>query len=136
MVGRGLLLNSQLLRQVPWSVQQCSFSSDFKVLPLCSYDAIVGMNWLELFSPMQVHWQQKWLAIPYQGQFALLQGLDADPPNQLILHVCALSDHTSLVPAFEALHLAIQFLEVLAPPTSLPPTRACNHTIPLLPGAQ
>jgi predicted aspartyl protease len=61
------LQSSVLLRNVPWSVGQCVFQSTFRVLPLKAYDAIVGMDWLESFSPMQVHWRDKWLLIPYQG---------------------------------------------------------------------
>lgn len=53
--GGGILHSSQLLRQVCWSVGQCSFQSDFRVLSLAMFDVIVGMDWLESFSPMQVH---------------------------------------------------------------------------------
>jgi hypothetical protein len=43
-------------------------------LPLQSYDMILGLDWLSSFSPMQIHWQQKWFAIPYQGSTAVLIG--------------------------------------------------------------
>lgn len=52
---------SSLLSQATWSVQQCSFTQDLKVLPLSSYDVILGMDWLEQFSPMEVDWKFKWL---------------------------------------------------------------------------
>lgn len=48
-----------------WSVQGCSFSADLKILPLSPYDMILGIDWLSSFSPMQVHWAQCWLSIPY-----------------------------------------------------------------------
>ena len=48
-----------------WSVQGYSFSMDLKILPLSAYDMILGLDWLASFSPMQVHWDQKWIAIPY-----------------------------------------------------------------------
>jgi hypothetical protein len=38
-----------------WSIQGCQFSSDLKVLPLHSYDMILGLDWLEAHSPMEVH---------------------------------------------------------------------------------
>jgi hypothetical protein len=53
--GDSHLQSSVLLRNVPWSVGQCAFQSTFRVLLLKDYDAIVGMDWLESFSPMQVH---------------------------------------------------------------------------------
>lgn len=37
-----------------WSIQNCTFVSDVKILPLPHYDMIVGMDWLEAFSPMKV----------------------------------------------------------------------------------
>lgn len=67
-----LLSSSQLIQQLQWSVDSCSFVSGFRVLTLGSYDMIVGMDWLSSFSPMQIHWQQQWLVIPYQGQWVML----------------------------------------------------------------
>ena len=53
----GLLQSFGILRNVPWTLDQCTFHSDFRVLPLTAFDAIVGMDWLAAFSPMHVHWQ-------------------------------------------------------------------------------
>jgi hypothetical protein len=50
----------------------CQFCLDFQILPLVNHDLIVGMDWLSAFSPMQIHWQEKWLAIPYQGAVSIL----------------------------------------------------------------
>jgi hypothetical protein len=44
------------LRCAEWSVQGHNFHSTLRVLPLGSYDMIVGMDWLEAFSPMKVDW--------------------------------------------------------------------------------
>jgi len=55
--GGGLLQSSEILRNVPWTLDQCTFHSDFRVFPLIAFDAIVGMDWLAAFSPMHVHWQ-------------------------------------------------------------------------------
>jgi hypothetical protein len=72
--GGAQLTSPSVLLQVPWSVA-CSFQTDFRVLPLGSFDVVVGMDWLAAFSPMQIHWQDKWMAIPYNGQLIVLQGL-------------------------------------------------------------
>jgi len=37
-----------------WSVNGTLFTTTFKILPLDCYDAILGMEWLESLSPMQV----------------------------------------------------------------------------------
>jgi hypothetical protein len=63
--GGGVLIIPAIYHQLSWSVGDCTFQSDFIILPLSSYDLIIGMDWLESFSPMQIHWQQKWLMIPY-----------------------------------------------------------------------
>jgi hypothetical protein len=135
--GGGVLQCTQLLRQVLWSVGDCTFKSDFKVLPLEVFDVVIGMDWLESFSPMQVHWLQKWLAIPYEGRIQILQGLTEDFPEQLLLHVDAVSSSDAVVPLPpEIQDLLHEFEGVFKPPTSLPPSRACNHEIPLILGAQ
>jgi hypothetical protein len=62
-------------------VQGCEFSSDLKILPLSTYDMILGIDWLSSFSPMQIHWAQRWISIPYKHTTAVLIG---DAPD---LHV-------------------------------------------------
>jgi hypothetical protein len=64
-----------------------------KILPLVHYDVIVGMDWLEACSPMQVDWQHKWLLIPRGPNQVLLQGeLDALPPSSVVQIQGVLSD--------------------------------------------
>lgn len=48
---------SQFFRafQIQWSVQGYNFFTDFRVIPLLNYDAVLGMDWLEQFSPMKIH---------------------------------------------------------------------------------
>ena len=53
--GGGLLLSSGILRNVSWTLDQCTFHSYFRVLPLMAFDAIMGMDRLAAFSPMYVH---------------------------------------------------------------------------------
>ena len=135
---------------VPWTIEQVTFVTDFRVLQLTSYDLIVGMDWLEQFSPMQVHWLQKWMMIPYQRQWILLRGLNADIPNMMLLHICQVADHSvanatsasteqqsvGLSYPLEIQELLDHYPSILDPPTELPPSRSCNHTIPLTLGAQ
>ena len=88
-VGGTQLTTSAVLLQVPWSVGDCSFQSDFRVLPLGTFDVVIGMDWLAAYSPMQIHWQEKWMAIPYKGQLTVLQGLPTSFPQQLLLHIAS-----------------------------------------------
>jgi hypothetical protein len=50
---------SQVFTQAQWTIQGYGFSFDLKVLPLQSFDVILGLDWLETFSPMEVHWKLK-----------------------------------------------------------------------------
>lgn len=65
----------------------CSFTFDFRVLNLLSFDIVVGMDRLEDHCPMQVDWRNKWLTVPYQGQSKVLHGIATDSPLQLLLMV-------------------------------------------------
>lgn len=56
-------------------IQRQCFSMDLKILPLQYYDMILGMNWLEIYNPMKVHWSEKWMSFLYQDKKIKLQGL-------------------------------------------------------------
>lgn len=38
-----------------WSVQGHTFKCSFKIIPLSYYDIVLGMDWLSMHSPMQIH---------------------------------------------------------------------------------
>jgi hypothetical protein len=39
----------------PVQIQGHSFQLNLKIIPLQCYDIILGINWLEQFSPMEIH---------------------------------------------------------------------------------
>jgi hypothetical protein len=80
-----------------WFLQSYKFCSDLKILPLQSFDMIVGMDWLEQHSPIKIHWTQKWLTIPYQNIYVTLQGI---VPGGVDYHMVELF-HLSAVSTFE-----------------------------------
>jgi hypothetical protein len=55
--GSQLVCASEL-QHIQWSVDSIQFTTTFKILPLYCYDIILGMDWLESHSPMEVHWEQ------------------------------------------------------------------------------
>lgn len=139
--GGGLLQSPAIIRQLQWCIGDCVFHSDFRVLDLASFGMVVGMDWLVRFSPMQVHWSAKWLSIPYNGQHRILQGIGSTHTDQFLLHLApadsdgSASSSTVSVPA--PIHrLLSEYSLLFEPPTTLPPSRDCNHQIPLVPGAQ
>jgi hypothetical protein len=73
-----------------FSLGPYSFQHDLHVLPLDSYDLILGMDWLELYSPIEVHWQDKWLSIPYNGDTVLLQGITSSGDSKIVIQLLAM----------------------------------------------
>ena len=73
-----------------WFIQGCQFFSDLKVLPLSSYDMILGLDWLEAHSPMEVHWGQKWIQLQHQGTTIHLVGILLDLTAGAVLQLCSI----------------------------------------------
>jgi hypothetical protein len=129
-----------------WSVQGLSFSTTFKLVPLPIYDAILGIDWLEQFSPMYIDWKRKWMSLPYLGQSVILHGLKPLIPAGTVLEVrqvidtlsdslqlCSMSELSLPEPVTKLLQT---FASVFDTPVSLPPSRSCDHSIPLVDGAR
>ncbi|CAD6340373.1 unnamed protein product [Miscanthus lutarioriparius] len=71
----GQIACSQEIPMAEWFVHQHKFHSTLKVLDIGFYDMIIGMDRLQAFSPMKIHWEQKWMLIPYGSTQIALQGL-------------------------------------------------------------
>jgi hypothetical protein len=75
-VANGNLMQSSIvLSNVEWYLHGHVFHLDLRIMPLQNFDMIIGMDWLERFSSMKIHWAQKWLTIPYSNSQFTLQGL-------------------------------------------------------------
>jgi hypothetical protein len=48
--------------------------TDFNVLPLPYYDMIVGIDWLESRSPLQIDWLKRWMVFNQGGTDVQLHG--------------------------------------------------------------
>ena len=94
---------------------------------------VFGMDWLELHSPMSVHWLDKWLTIPYRGSIIKLLGLQASSSQCAVMELCHIAtlpdkDNQLVQDLPEALqHLIARFSHVFALPQGLPPARDCDH---------
>lgn len=133
--GARLVCTSEL-QNIQWTVDGYCFSTTFKILPLYCYDLILGMDWLESCNPMEIHWEQKWMSFRYNYVNVLLQGVLPRLPPSTVIQVlsaqpeCLVVDFSSLL---EPIQLLLQDYEFLfEAPTGLPPSRVCDHTIPLI----
>jgi hypothetical protein len=112
---------------------------DLRVLPLTSDDMILGLDWLEAHNPMKVQCEDRWMYIPYDGATILLCGSAANLPVGTVIQLCSVQ--TICQPSVETqileeIQLLIEeFGSLFVVPNDLPPTRACDHSIPLIEGA-
>lgn len=104
----GLLHCSANIPAAQWFVGDYSFTTDLKILPLQHFDMILGMEWLELHSPMKVHWKHKWMAVPYKGSTTFIQGIVPHLSEELLVHVCSVNE-VDIVPDGEV-HPEIEVL--------------------------
>ena len=76
MIADGRVLSCSMeIPNCDWYVQGHSYKTTLKLLPLGNYDVILGMDWLELHSPMKIDWVQKWIEFPYCQQQVRIQGI-------------------------------------------------------------
>ncbi|XP_048528005.1 uncharacterized protein LOC125507475 [Triticum urartu] len=67
-VANGSILQSdQEIPACKWNSQGVEFTTNLRVLPLGSYDVILGIDWLADHSPMKVHWLEKTMAFQHDG---------------------------------------------------------------------
>ncbi|WVZ53030.1 hypothetical protein U9M48_004021 [Paspalum notatum var. saurae] len=127
------------IKQAHWQLDECNFFTDMKILDLSYYDLIVGMDWLKVHSPMEVHWLQKWMIISYQNASVLLQGLVPELPAGSVVEVAAITQEQPDLSVMglhpELVQLLESYVDVFDKPTGLPPSRSCDHAIPLVPCA-
>jgi hypothetical protein len=106
---------------------------------------IIDMDWLECHSLMKVDWLNKWIVINHDGQPLHLHGLQHALPEFSMVEVIIMQDsaqfassscyvHTYLsIPVHQLLH---SFDHLFVEPQGLPPSKSCDHNIPLVEGAQ
>ncbi|WVZ63633.1 hypothetical protein U9M48_013248 [Paspalum notatum var. saurae] len=146
------VISNQAIPDFEWWCQGHTFHTHMKVLPLGSYDAILGYDWLESFSPMECDWKNRTLTFTSNQESVTLKEV-LPPPIQLFeisaeklakwfkgndIWACALvhPEQQFAAPNIppEISIVLQEFFDVFATPTSLPPHRANDHHVPLLPG--
>ncbi|RLM69686.1 uncharacterized protein C2845_PM17G07550 [Panicum miliaceum] len=156
-VANGTVLTcTHEIQKCPIWINGHCFTVDLKILPLKCYDIILGIDWLEEFSPMEVHWKDKWMSFVHTGAKITLQGIVPDltdctsiAAGQLeqllrkdelwcILQLYAVhsndNEGTSAWPE-DINQLISQFSDLFAEPKELPPKWPYDHSIPLIAGA-
>jgi hypothetical protein len=77
----GLMQCDTELVACDWCTQGVSFQTNFKVLPLVSYDVILGFDWLKQHSPMNIDWRRQAMDFDLDGRRVYLSGAQPDMSN-------------------------------------------------------
>jgi hypothetical protein len=119
--------------------------TDFNVLPLPYYDMIVGIDWLESRSPLQIDWLKRWMVFNQGGTDVHLHGFQPAVLAHSMVEVPRVSQ-VSVMPGHLYSMLATipepiqqllkSFDHLFQEPEGLSPSRSCDHSIPLVAGAQ
>jgi ribosomal protein L32 len=80
--GAQMLCASEI-KKFEWWTQGHTFQVDAKVVNIGAYDLVLGMDWLEQFSPMACDWLAKWLEFTHKGKLIRLQGILPVEPKEL-----------------------------------------------------
>jgi hypothetical protein len=155
--GGGILQCNKQIKDCVWWAQGYSFSTDLRILALGYYDMVLGMDWLESIGEMNIDWVQKSLHFQHQGEPVSLQGvlpvsvpktcrpislaqLQAMEKTNSVLHMVAIfaceEDPVTKDVPVPVKHLISEFADVFLEPSSLPPSKAWDHSIPLIPRAR
>uniref|UniRef100_A0A0A8XT76 Retrotransposon gag domain-containing protein n=1 Tax=Arundo donax TaxID=35708 RepID=A0A0A8XT76_ARUDO len=146
--GGGIMYCCAELRNCTWEVQGHKFISNFRILPLGCYDVIIGMDWLELYSPMNTHWAHKRFSFQYQGNWITIQGIRPGEMDdtlvsseelksmcyrgevQALIQLCVTEVHHDIsdLPV-QVIALIQEFENLFAEPKELPPQRDQDHPI-------
>ncbi|XP_027088526.2 uncharacterized protein [Coffea arabica] len=147
--------------RVRWEVNQHKFGFDLKVMQLSGWHIMLGVDWMTHFSPITFDFHNLGISMKYQGEMVHLQGSSEDCELDLIRgkdlrhfieykkkYFAIRTMETDMASTSaskktgedqqpqEIRDLLEEFSVVIQQPVSLPPARACDHAIPLKPGAQ
>ncbi|XP_020184893.1 uncharacterized protein [Aegilops tauschii subsp. strangulata] len=154
--GERMTCNS-MVQGLNWWIQGHTFTTDMRQLELGAYDGVLGMDWLEQFSPMSCHWLDKTLTFEHHSAMITLQGVrpkqheqvEEIEPEQLrkwqagnnIWYMAVLDLPRSPEPQATKIPPSVQsvltdFADVFAEPKGLPPQRRYDHAITLVDDAR
>ena len=157
LVGNGNTVEcSQVCSEVTVHIQGVSFSVNLHVLPLYGADVVFGVPWLKALGPVLTDYNNLVMKFMHDDRIIELKGSSETPltaisPPQLRrlvqtqgaseffhIRVCPSPEHTpNNSPNTQSAILDVinQFPSLFQPPTKLPPSRATNHHIHLLPNS-
>ncbi|XP_026396241.1 uncharacterized protein LOC113290867 [Papaver somniferum] len=145
--------SSGICTSLQWSLQGHTFSGDLRILPLGGCDIVLGADWLRQFGNVTFNFSTLSISFVHQDVEVTLSGTSKPPSLKQISKkgvqkffqtnthgVCAqlfsVSDApTNVSHSPEIISLLQEFQDVFETPTTLPPHRSLDQTIPLQPNS-
>ena len=127
-------------RDVDLRIGAEAFPVDCYAIPLDSYDMVLGIAWLRTLGPILWDFDNLCMEFTFKGRRVLWHGVGsprtaaaaASPQRlQVIRGFSAKGTEPALLE-----RLLESYADVFAPPTGLPPPRACDHRIHLKPATE
>ncbi|KAF8405189.1 hypothetical protein HHK36_010089 [Tetracentron sinense] len=154
MVANGEKLKSHgLCKDLHFSIQQHTFTTDVYLLHFGGCDMVLGAQWLRTLSPILWDFENLWMRFQDSNSDITLQG-ETSPMAAIteastvlkslregapcaFLHMLFATETTEkqALPS-DLLNVLHHFDDVFGTPSELPPRRSHDHQIPLLPGSQ
>jgi hypothetical protein len=147
--GGGELLTGSQVQDIAYTIHHHQFKNSFKILPLKGYDIVLGGDWLLTHSPVKFDYVTRKLKIRLEGKTkielpdnSLHKGVQLMSMDKLektlskgatgyLLFPLTAVDKSVPSTHPEIAALLQEFSDVFEEPTTLPPERQCDHTIPL-----
>jgi len=114
----------RVFRDAAFSIEGDPFCADVYVLPLGVYDMVLGTDWLASLGPILWDFGRQTMSLWRSNRRVRWRGVPGPRGSQL---------HATQGPELLVL-LLVEFADVFATPTGLPPPRARDHFIHLLSG--
>lgn len=154
--GGGHLISNATVPFLSYSIQGHKFCSNFQILPLETYDIILGIDWMYHASPVTLDLPLRQLTVNAQGTLVTLADHTKSPTNCIAseeemnkllskailgyiiqVHNLQMDANTAVQQLpIEIEHLVKNFAPVFSEPEQLPPNRECDHSITLKEGTQ
>ena len=146
---------NQVCSEVAGHIQAHTFLVDFHILPICGADVMLGVQWLKSLGSVLTNYATLTMKFIYNDKLIELKGdrdtnIDQISPSQLrrpvntgntstYFHIQLDSHHPEPLPLTHPIPviqtLLTKYSSLFQPLMTLPPSRATNHSINLLPNS-
>lgn len=146
---------SSKVSSLSWQMEDKLFEAEVNVIPLGGYDLILGVKWMKTVSPITfdlaagqiiLNWQKEKIKLTQDNSVPQLTlehqtKKDVKGTNEelyFLVQITSLeeeaNDQNNLSKGVQ--EVISQYEEVFSTPEGLPPKRAHDHSIPIIPGSQ